>query len=438
MCISGCNSDEKCFCLRDEEPHVVALAHTWVYILWNMLMWSFHIPRISVFTVILVSSACENTTLLTFETTGADQMRSLAIVTLDTNLKAGDYTAQDHTGKNVPFQVDHQGRGTLLMVRALPGAVTRWTVSPATQEASSVTAYRVDSQILFNIEGRKVVAYQFSKRKLPRTNIPEIYHRDGYLHPVWTPRGRIITDDYPPDHIHHHGVWAAWTNTIFQGRKPDFWNMGEATGRVEVSSLDSMWSGSVHAGLKASHRYVDMTTSEEVAALHESWHMEVYGASSKLNILDLTLTQLAATNSSFVLQEHRYGGVGFRGHRDWSGERGAEFFTSEGRTRENGHATRAHWCHIGGRIDGDDAGITILSHPENHEAPQPMRIHPTEPFFNFAPTQAGTFTINPDKPVVWKYRFVTYDGAHDQDLLDALWDDYANPLTVEIIHQSVQ
>ena len=172
---------------------------------------------------------------------------------------------------------------------------------------------------------------------------------------------------------------------------------------------------------------------EEVTALNEAWHLKVYRAPTDINILDLSLTQIVATGDTLVLPEYMYGGVGVRGHREWVGEDGAEFFTSEGLTRENGHATRARWCDIGGIVDGERVGIAVLSHPDNHESPQPMRIHPTEPFFNFAPTQAGEFEITSDEHTTWKYRFVTYDGAYDQDFLDALWEDYANPLTVHIV-----
>ena len=50
--------------------------------------------------------------------------------------------------------------------------------------------------------------------------------------------GRVITGDYPPDHIHHHGVWFAWTKTEFEGRHPDFWNMGDGTGTVEFAARE--------------------------------------------------------------------------------------------------------------------------------------------------------------------------------------------------------
>ena len=392
----------------------------------------FHYSNRLILLFTLVISACGRDALLTFETTGGDQLRPLAIVTFEADLEKGTYTARDHTGKRADLQVDEDGRATLLMSRALPGATTRWTVRLNQDPTSMVEAETGDDAVLIRADGRDIVAYRTAKGRVPREDIPEVYNRDGYLHPVWSPSGRVITDDYPPDHIHHHGIWAAWTNTIFQGRTPDFWNMGRATGRVEVIALDSIWSGVAHAGLNARHRYVDMI-DEEVTALNEAWHLKVYRTPTDINILDLSLTQIVATGDTLMLPEYRYGGVGVRGHRDWVGEKGTEFFTSEGLTRENGHATRARWCHIGGIVDGERVGIAVLSHAENYESPQPMRIHPTEPFFNFAPTQAGQFEITSDKHTTWKYRFVTYDGAYDQDLLDALWEDYANPLTVQIV-----
>lgn len=396
----------------------------------------FHFQRITALVLLVLGAGCDPAALLIFEVTGADHLRPLAMVTFDTDLEPGGYAAHSQTGENVPLQVDQEGRATLLIQNILPGEVTKWTVHKEAESVHSVTAERGEDQILFRANGREVTAYRFAKGEMPSTNIPEVYRRDGYLHPVRAPSGTGITDDYPPDHIHHHDIWAAWTNTIFQGRTPDFWNMGRATGRVEVASLNRVWNGSVFAGLEARHRYVDMMAEKEVTVLHESWNLRVYGIPVELNMIDLTLIQTAATDSTLLLPVHRYGGVGVRRHRSWVGEEGVEFVTSEGRTRADGHATRARWCHVGGRVAGQQVGIAVLSHPENQEAPQPMRIHPAEPFFNFAPTQASELSITPDAPAVWKYRYVTYDGPHDTAFLDALWEDYPNPLTVQIIRSS--
>ena len=61
-----------------------------------------------------------------------------------------------------------------------------------------------------------------------------------------------------------------------------------------------------------------------------------------------------------------------------------------------------------------------------------MRIHPTEPFFNFAPSQAGDWEIRPGEEYVSKYRFVVLDGKPDKAFLDQLWQDYAFPAEVTL------
>ncbi len=61
-----------------------------------------------------------------------------------------------------------------------------------------------------------------------------------------------------------------------------------------------------------------------------------------------------------------------------------------------------------------------------------MRIHPTEPFFNWAPSQAGDWTIRPGKPYVAVYRFVVMDGQPDVELIDRLWAGWARPAEAKL------
>jgi hypothetical protein len=61
-----------------------------------------------------------------------------------------------------------------------------------------------------------------------------------------------------------------------------------------------------------------------------------------------------------------------------------------------------------------------------------MRMHPTEPFFCFAPPQLGEFSIEPGKHYVSRYRFVVFDGAPNKELLDSLWEDYAHPIRASV------
>jgi hypothetical protein len=353
--------------------------------------------------------------------------------------------------KSVPLQVDADRRATFISEPLMAGASATGQFDPdppAQLHLSSLFVEREkagSNKVAFSVQPSSAVhrpkrhrrmAYQAEPGAFPRGDIKPAFRRGGYLHPIYTPSGKLVTDDFPPNHIHHHGVWWAWTNTEFDGRKPDFWNMGDGKGRVEFVGLDAAWNGPVHGGLRARHRFVDLTAPEPLTVLDERWEVRMYASPDPRAtywMFDLVSEQKCATTNALKLPRYHYGGIGVRGNWAWNGKDNAIFLTSEGETdRQKGHATRARWCDMGGMVDGSRVGIAILCHPDNFRAPQPMRIHPTEPFFNFAPQQAGDMEIKPGDKYVSRYRFVVHDGPPDRAELDRLWNDYAHPPVVKV------
>ncbi len=283
-----------------------------------------------------------------------------------------------------------------------------------------------------------VGTYQMGAGELPRGDIPEKFRRGGYLHPLLTPAGRPVTDDYPANHLHHHGIWSPWTKTKFEGRTPDFWNMGDRKGRVDFVALDHHWSGPVHAGFRARHRMVDMLSQPEKTALDEAWEVRLFNLGETMNrrghVLEITITQTCATASALELPKYHYGGLGVRGNWAWNGADATRWLTSEGLTnRLAANETRGRWCWLGGLVDGQLAGLTVLGAAENFRAPQPMRVNPTEPFFCFAPSQLGDWAIEPGKPYVARYRLLLTDGEPDRELIEQCWRDLAEPVRVEVL-----
>lgn len=333
----------------------------------------------------------------------------------------------------LPLQGAADGTARLVLATIKAGDAPVFTLEPlATLPLSgAVRADVTADRVRLLVEGAPFFEYWMAPEPLPNATVDAKFSRSSFIHPLRTPAGRILSASYPPDHLHHHGIWAPWTKTRFQGRAPDFWNMGDRTGTVEFAGLDRVWSGPVHGGFVSRHRFIDLSAPTPVTALHETWEVTVYavpGTPQPVRLFDLVITQTCATSDPLVLPEYRYGGLGFRGHNQWLGAEHARFLTSEGLTdRVQAHGTRARWCHVGGEVDGQPAGLGILGHPGNFRAPQPMRIHPTEPFFCFAPSQLGDWQISPGTPYVARYRFVVTDGPPDAALLEACWQGYAQP-----------
>src|SRR5262249_4044152 len=154
--------------------------------------------------------------------------------------------------------------------------------------------------------------------------------------------------------------------TEFEGRHPDFWNMGDSTGSVEFDGIANSWSGAVHAGFTARLRYVDLSAPTPVNVLNEGWLVRAYAIREQpCTMFDIVSTQQTAGNSPLLLPDYRYGGIAVRGHRNWRIKENVTFLTSEGKDRIAGDNTRARWCAIFGNVDGAVAGIAAFGHPDN-------------------------------------------------------------------------
>lgn len=316
------------------------------------------------------------------------------------------------------------GTGVRYRLTALPDSTSEAPAAQARDEGSR--------QIGFLVRGREVFRYNHGLID-PPAGIEPIFARSGYIHPIRTPAGRIVSNDFPLNHKHHHGLWMPWTHATFEGREVNFWEQGYGLGKVECVGVVSRQSGKVGASLVARHRFLDLKApGGEKEALHEVWRVRLWALDDPF-LIDFESAQECAGESPLHLLTYRYGGFGFRGAASWEGEAGLEVLTSEGKTRLEGHATRARWCRLNGKVDGVEASIGFLCHPSNFRAPQAMRIHPSEPFFNFTPCPMGDFAIEPGKPYVSRYRVVVADGVISPEEMERLWNDYADPPEVLVV-----
>ena len=322
----------------------------------------------------------------------------------------------------------------------LPGGVT----NDAVLDTGVVKAVEDDKVLVLQKGDRKVLQYNHAIVPAPEDmgRVPEVrrplYDRSGFIHPLWSPDGLVLTAIHPPDHIHHMGIWMPWTHTLYEGRRIDFWNVGDGTGTVRFVKFLSETSGPVYGGFQAGQEHVARRTSEgEKVILREVWDVRVYnvgGPEKGYWLVDFKSIQRNVAEKPLIQEEYRYGGLGYRATREWKGEN-TSYLTSEGKTRENANGTRARWCDTAGEIDGKWTGITHYSHPENFRHPEPMRVWP-EPdnyiFFNFCPSVLGQWEMAPGEDHVFQYRFYVHEGKIGVDDAERIWHDYAEPPTVKL------
>jgi len=263
---------------------------------------------------------------------------------------------------------------------------------------------------------RAILTYNAAKVPSPQADAPW-YGCSGFIHPVYTPSGRIVTNDFPESHLHQHGLMFAWTSARIDGRKVDFWNSREKQGHVEHAKTIRADANSIVVKL----RHIDDKAASPTIVLDETWEI-THVPHPAMNVFDLVSTQVCVMVKPLIIDKYHYGAMCVRGAATWSND--AAMLTSEGKDRDDGNHTRPNWVAMSGNVDGADCGIAAMSHPDNFRAPQPVRLHPNMPYFCFAPMVTGDFRIEPRKPFVSRFRFVAFDGKVNARKLDGLWQSY--------------
>jgi hypothetical protein len=346
-------------------------------------------------------------------------------------------TVKDEAGREYPLQAEDDSSSTCVIgfIAANTG-LTLKVMDHADGQRQSVNIGPGEDGLTLTIDGKAVLNFRTDKTKKPREDIKDDILRAGYLHPVRSPSGAIVTGDYPSNHAHHHGIWTPFTKAVFQGRTTDFWNMQNKKGEEQLRAVGRLWAGEVHGGFDAELRMTDLSGTAPIDALIDRWSVKAYaikGSQKPMHVFDLTTTQTCATNDPLELPQYHYGSFGLRGPESWDGKDGARFLTSEGISdRKKGDSTRARWCYLGGKTEAGISGTAVLGYPDNFRFPMPLRLHPDMPYFSIVPQKLGAFSIQPGKPFVTRYRFIVTDGEPDAKLFDACWNSLAHPAVVSV------
>ncbi|MCC6510864.1 MAG: PmoA family protein [Pirellulaceae bacterium] len=312
-----------------------------------------------------------------------------------------------------------------------------WLMALANLAPAQELKVEQTEQTLTVLRGDKaILVYNIQSPPAP-AGIDKVYERSGFLHPVYSPKGQVLTAAFPIDHAHQHGIFSAWVNTKYRNQPADFWNLAGKSARVlheRVASTETLSDGSLRIELDLLHRVL---SEPAVDVLRERWKITVLPSTEKYNCFDLETIQTAITDEPLVIEKYHYGGVAYRGSVRWllkddsDGRKlGGEIEPNRivnalGQERIEGNHAHARWVSISGQLQGKPAGLVMMDHPRNFRSPQAARVHPTKPYFVYSPCVDGAFNIDKQHPYHARYRFIVHDQPLSNKQLDKLWQTWA-------------
>jgi hypothetical protein len=293
---------------------------------------------------------------------------------------------------------------------------------------------KIDDAISISVGENKLLQYQY-KISQPPAGINPVYQRSGFIHPIYTLNGQILTRIQPPDHYHHYGIWNPWTQTVFEKDTVDFWNLIKKEGTVRHKKIVKSKQSKNKVEFTVLHEHVVFKKDgSEKVALNEFQTYKITQPEINDNyyIIDFVSSMKCASSSPLKIIAYRYAGFGWRATEYWDKDN-SEMLTSEGNTRDNTDNTKARWIKVYGKLpDNENGGIVMMSHPQNYNHPEPLRIWDKsanggrgDVFANFAPTKDKDWELLPKKTYKLKYRLIVFNGDFSKEKANEQWDKFA-------------
>jgi hypothetical protein len=279
------------------------------------------------------------------------------------------------------------------------------------QQKNNIEIRQEQTNVTVLVGGLKLLTYHTST-VMPPPDSPSLYQRSGFIHPLYSPSGNIMTDDFPSNHAHQHALFHAWTNNRYKGQHLDFWNQHLREGTVRSAGVTSIRHEKKFSELRTRQEYVSLTQG---VVLEEIWTIKILPQTNPF-AFELTVEQRNVSRDTLFLEKHIYGGMAFRGSKHWDPHNKTAFqnkwsvLTDKGLRDSAANHTAAKWVTVSGRINGKTSYVTVKDHPENFRHPQKIRVHPDMPYWAYSPVVDGPFFIAPGGTYKAVYSYTVGDG----------------------------
>jgi len=263
-----------------------------------------------------------------------------------------------------------------------------------------------------------VLTYNHADR-LP-AGVPERYRRACYCHPVHTPDGTVLTDDFPKDHYHHRGIFWSWPRMKARGKTVQTWHL------EGIHQTHRKWLKRL-VGPEAGHMDVvnEWRLDDGTVVGTETIRTTIHPAEGPGRAVDFDLEFEAVGGPVELLGAggKGYGGFCFR----FAPRKGTVITTDAGVQAKDSNNGRFAWADLSARFAGREtmSGAAVFVHPATPPDRRPRGwtirhygfLGPNWPHLE-------PFTLEPGAPVTLRYRVVLHRGDAGEGKVAEAYEEY--------------
>ena len=268
-------------------------------------------------------------------------------------------------------------------------------------------------------EGKEILQYQLQQPSGTKLSVESAC----YFHPVRTPKGVVVTEVAPSDHLHHRGIFLAWVE-MHGKNDADFWGWGEHAPkkdrRIVNRTVSEPLSNPSGGGFKAENEWLAGTNVVITEQLRTVARTE-----GPANVIDLVYSLTA--KDDLTLSRWAFSGFCVRVRKDGKleaeGPDGSVTLPNPKHTEPSTDWPAAPWYAYTITLpDGGTVGAAVIDHPQN--PPSLWHNHRDVRMLNPCIVAPSAVTIKSGTPLVLRYRVLIYDGPTPRPLLSKLAKDW--------------
>jgi len=299
--------------------------------------------------------------------------------------------------------------------------VRRFRVEAAVKK-NDAPAFRfreIDDKSLELLDGDKpVLVYNhgvITNEKIPKNDLRR--SRACFVHPIYGLNGEVLTESFPKDHWHHHGLFWAWPHVSIEGKQYDLWVYNNIQQRF-VRWICRQ-SGPVAALLAAENGWF---VGDKKVMIERVW-LRVYKAAGGERSIDVELVFIPVDKPITLLgaEGKSYGGINLR----YAPRTNTVITVPTGRSKEDLPDTPLAWADLTAQFAGapGPSGAALFVHPKHPDFPPTwLTRHYGILCIGWPGVKPKTFP--PGEPIRMDYRMWIHQSAAELADLQEAFDAY--------------